>query len=315
MNRIACVIAAAAWFLLASAHAAATDSPDDVLVENSHTKLTRGDYEADLLRLPADMRNALAADPKRLTVLLNNMLVAKTLAAEARAEGADRDPQIKRLIALETDRALSQVQIQRIEDAAGAEFEAKSSEFLLKARERYRGDEAKYRLPEQVKVAQMFFDPKKDGPEAALARAKDARKKLLAGADFNELAKELSDDPLAKNTGGESGWLRRDRLDPDFTAAAFAMNKPGEISEPVHTRFGYLLIRYEDRRPPRQVEFDEVKDSIMADLRKDFVKERREAKLAAIRNDPNMKIDQKAVDALVYQPDPSLFKPTPPATN
>jgi cobalamin biosynthesis protein CbiG len=52
---------------------------------------------------------------------------------------------------------------------------------------------------------------------------------------------------------------------------------------------------------------DEVKDQIMAELRARYVGEQREARLAAIRSDPNMKIDQKAVDALVYRVDPRVF--------
>ncbi len=66
------------------------------------------------------------------------------------------------------------------------------------------------------------------------------------------------------------GWFAPGRLDPDFTKAAFAMKTPGEISEPLRTRFGYHLIRYEDRRAPRQQTFDEVKDQIMAQLRDDL---------------------------------------------
>lgn len=311
MNRNVFVIAAACA-LLSSAIAASTGSPDDVLVENAQTKLTRGDYEAALLRVPEEMRNALANDPKRLTVLLNNMLIAKTLAAEARQAGVDREPEIVRLMALEGDRVLSQVQLQRVEEAARAEFDAKSAQFLEKARERYLINKDKYVTPEMVMASHILFDPKKDSPEAALARAKDAREKLLAGADFNKLAKEISDEPRAKDSGGELGWFAPGRLDPDFTKAAFEMKTPGAISEPVHTRFGYHLIRYEERKPAQQQTFDEVKDQIMAELKTEFVNDRRESKLTSIRSDKNMKIDQKAVDGLVYHVDPNLFKPAPP---
>src|SRR5262249_5982170 len=118
--------AAAAWLCIGYSTAIAEGSPDDVLVENSLTRLTRGDYESELLLVPPDMRAAFASDPKRLTVLLNGMLVAKTLAAEARAAGVDREPEVARFLALETDRALAQVQIRRIEEAAGVDFDAKT---------------------------------------------------------------------------------------------------------------------------------------------------------------------------------------------
>jgi peptidyl-prolyl cis-trans isomerase C len=309
MNRTGFVLAAAAVLLLTCPCAVlAEGSPDDVLVENSVAKLTRGDYEADLQRVPPDMRNAFASDPKRLTLMLNNMLIAKTLAAEARQAGTDRDPLVGRRVALESDRVLAQAQIQRIEEAAGAEFDARQADFLLKAREAYALDKDKYRLPEQVQAAHILFDTRKNEPDAALARAKETRDKLLAGADFVTLAKQLSDDATTKNNGGEMGWFGPGQTDPALIKAAFELKNVGDISEPVRSSYGYHLIRFEGRRPGRQLSFDEVKDQIMAGLRTRYVTEQREAKLASIRNDPKVKVDQGAVDALVYQIDPQLFK-------
>jgi peptidyl-prolyl cis-trans isomerase C len=309
MNRTGFVLAAAAALLLTCPCAVlAEGSPDDVLVENSVAKLTRGDYEADLQRVPPDMRNAFASDPKRLTLMLNNMLIAKTLAAEARQAGTDRDPLVGRRVALESDRVLAQAQIQRIEEAAGAEFDARQADFLLKAREAYALDKDKYRVPEQVRAAHILFDTRKNEPDAALARAKETRDKLLAGADFVTLAKQLSDDATTKNNGGEMGWFGPGQTDPALIKAAFELKNVGDISEPVRSTYGYHLIRFEGRRPGRQLSFDEVKDQIMAGLRTGYVTEQREAKLASIRNDPKTKVDQGAVDALVYQIDPQLFK-------
>ena len=300
--------AAAASLCIGFSTAMAEGSPDDVLVENSRAKLTRGDYEADLLRVPPDMRAAFASDPKRLTILLNGMLVAKTLAAEARAAGVDREPEVARMLALESDRALAQVQIRRIEEAAGAEFDANTETMLVKAREDYAVQKDRYRGSEEVQASHILFSTEANAPEAALARANETRAKLLAGADFATLAKEISEDPSAKTNLGELGWFGPGKMDPAFTKAAFELKNVGDISEPVRSSYGYHLIRFEGRRPGRQLSFDEVKDQIMAGLRTGFVTEQREAKLASIRNDPKTKVDQAAVDALVYQIDPQLFK-------
>ena len=80
MIRTRSSLAAAAAILLACAGAVrGTGSPDDVLVETSTVKLTRGDYEADLQRVPPDMRNAFASDPSRLTKMLNSTTVPRTV--------------------------------------------------------------------------------------------------------------------------------------------------------------------------------------------------------------------------------------------
>lgn len=303
------LLAASAALLLACPFAArAAGSPDDVLVENSMTKLTRGDYEADLQRVPPDMRDAFASDPKRLTALLNNLLIAKTLAAQAREAGVDRDPQVARIVALETDRLLAHEQIRRIEEAAGAQFDATQASFQLKAREAYAVGKDKYRTRDEVKASHILFSTHESTPEAALARANAARARLAAGADFAALAKELSDDPSAKDNSGELGWFGAERMDPEFAKAAFGLKKEGDLSEPVLSSFGYHLIRLEGRHPGRQLSFDEVKDKIMADLRARYVSDQRDAKLGSISHDPKMKIDQPAVDALVFRVDPKLFE-------
>jgi peptidyl-prolyl cis-trans isomerase C len=303
-----CLAASAAILLVCAGAVCGADAPDDVLVETSTVKLTRGDYEADLQRVPADMRNAFASDPSRLTKMLNNILVDKTLAAQARQAGVDRDPQVARIIALETDRILANMQLQRLDAAAGAEFDAKQADFLLKAREMYTVGKDKYRAPEEVKASHILFETRTSTPETALARANEARAKLLAGADFATLAKEISDDPSARVNDGELGWFGEAKLDPAFTKAAFALQNVGEISQPVRSSFGYHLIRFEGRRPPRQLTFDEVKDTIMAQLRAQYISDQQQAKIASIRSDPTMKVDQAAVDGLVYQVDPDRFK-------
>ncbi len=310
MNRVFFAFGIAALCFAGGALAdSAQDRANDVLAENAFAKLTRADYDAELSRLGPEMRPSFATDPKRITALLNNLLIAKTLAAQARNEGVDRDPRVQQRIALETDKILAQVEVQRIDEAAGADFDRQASAFVTKARESYVVNASRYRVPEQISASHILFDTKQRSPEAALALARDARAKLLAGADFAALAKELSDDPSAKHNGGALGWFDANRMDPAFTKGAFDLKSAGDLSEPVLSSFGYHLIRLDGRRPAHQQAFDEVKDAIMADLRKSYVNDQRETRLNAIRNDPKMKVNQQAVDALVTPFDPQRFKP------
>ena len=92
---------------VAPAPANAQQDSDEVLAENAQTRLTRADYDADIQRLPAEMRDEFANDKKRLATYLTNLLVVKTLAADARKAGLENDPVLQRRIALEVDRALA----------------------------------------------------------------------------------------------------------------------------------------------------------------------------------------------------------------
>lgn len=82
---------------------------------------------------------------------------------------------------------------------------------------------------------------------AARQKILDIRAKILAGADFAEMAKIHSEGPSRAN-GGDLGYFGGAQMAPAFETAAFSL-KPGEVSGPVFTQFGYHLIKVYDRKP------------------------------------------------------------------
>ncbi|HEY3058331.1 MAG TPA: peptidylprolyl isomerase [Chloroflexota bacterium] len=80
--------------------------------------------------------------------------------------------------------------------------------------------------------------------------AKDVVMQLQAGADFAELAQNLSSDPGSKTKGGDLGWFSRGVMDPPFEAAAFAL-QPGQRSDVVKGANGYHVIEVLERDPNR----------------------------------------------------------------
>lgn len=77
--------------------------------------------------------------------------------------------------------------------------------------------------------------------------AKSIRDSLLKGGNFADFAKNYSDDPYTKDSGGELGWFDKGKLYPEFERAAFALQKD-EISLPVETPFGFHLIQTIDKK-------------------------------------------------------------------
>jgi peptidyl-prolyl cis-trans isomerase SurA len=67
------------------------------------------------------------------------------------------------------------------------------------------------------------------------------------GEDFETLAREYSEEPGAKNSGGNIGFFKRGELASEYEAASLRM-KPGDISQPVETMFGFHLIQFIERR-------------------------------------------------------------------
>jgi len=304
---------AAAFSAVVFAWSAHADAPADVLVRAPEAVVTRADWDAEITRVPPDQRVAFTTNPQRVQTALTSLVVNRTLAERARAQGIDKDPVVQQRMVLEADRALAALMVEKIEKDAGAEFDRATERNLARARELYLVNRAKYANSEEVDVSHILFDSSKRGKDAALAAANEARAKLAAGEDFAALALALSDDPSAARNKGRLDWNPRGRFDPAFEAAAFALRNPGDLSEPVSTRFGYHVIRLEGRKPARQQAFDEVRDQILADMRKKHVSDARESTISAIRGDRRMQVNQEAVDALVFKVDiPSMPVTAPP---
>ncbi|MEA2062737.1 MAG: peptidylprolyl isomerase, partial [Gemmatimonadota bacterium] len=76
----------------------------------------------------------------------------------------------------------------------------------------------------------------------AIQICRELRKRLEQGESFFELAREYSEDPGSAQNGGDIGWTKRNSLDRGYEKVAF-LQEPGQISQPVETRFGWHLIR------------------------------------------------------------------------
>lgn len=84
----------------------------------------------------------------------------------------------------------------------------------------------------------------------AYKKIMDIKKRLDKKEDFSTVAKELSEDPSAKDNGGDLGYFSALQMVYPFETASY--NTPvGSISNPVRTKFGYHLIKVEDNRPSR----------------------------------------------------------------
>ncbi|MDO4693902.1 MAG: peptidylprolyl isomerase [Eikenella sp.] len=108
-----------------------------------------------------------------------------------------------------------------------------------------------------------------DGERAqrlALQVAQEAR----SGVDFAQLARQYSQDTSAQQ-GGDLGWMASGETVPEFERAMSAL-KPGEISRPVRSQFGWHIIRLNEVRTP-----DSREDRIRAGVREALVQEKSQA--------------------------------------
>lgn len=132
-------------------------------------------------------------------------------------------------------------------------------------KEFYDQNKDKLAQPERVQASHILIripegasdDVIKQKEQAAQAAAERARK----GEDFATLAKELSEEPIAKMSGGDLGYFPKEQMVPEFSEAAFSQ-KVGEIGNPVKTQFGWHVIKVTDKKPAGTPELAEIKEEL-----------------------------------------------------
>ena len=155
-----------------------------------------------------------------------------------------------RYVLISADRLLSQIQI---------------SEQELK--QYYSGHLADYRVPERVRVEHILFKTTEKTPAevATLEKtAQDVLGQVKAGKNFEDLAKEYSEDSSASQ-GGMIGWITRGQTVKEFEDTAFSL-KPGAISGLIKTQYGIHIVKVLDTQTAHLQTFDEVKADILQTL-------------------------------------------------
>ena len=122
----------------------------------------------------------------------------------------------------------------------------------------------------QVKASHILV---KDKAEADAIYAQ-----VTSGGDFAAIAPAKSTDKGSAEKGGDLGWFEQKRMVKEFADAAFAAEK-GTIVAPVQTRFGYHIIRVEDKRDavPLEDAAEQIKSQMKSEIAEKYVEELKKA--------------------------------------
>jgi len=99
-------------------------------------------------------------------------------------------------------------------------------------------------LPAAVGLSHIIIVPRVDAEreQEAIRRIEHAHERITAGEPFETVAKDVSDDPLTRNNGGLIGTVMLDDLRKEIADIARQL-KPGEVSKPVRTRYGFEIVK------------------------------------------------------------------------
>lgn len=179
-----------------------------------------------------------ARDSYVLDFLIDEQLVVQKAQADKLAE----TPDFAKKLAYLRDKALMETLLGNVAKEAATEAAIKATY----------DEAAKAQKPETEYRAHHILVPTEEEAKKALARVK-------GGEDFAKVAGEVSKDPGSK--GGDLGWFTKDRMVPEFGEAASKL-KPGELSEPVKTQFGWHIIRLDETRPKTFPPLDQIREQV-----------------------------------------------------
>jgi len=264
---------------------------DPVVLTIGSEKITKSMFEEIISSLPAQQQAQLQT-PQARKSLAEQVAELKVMAQEARARKLDQSAAVKAKMALQSDQILANAVYQEL--VAGDPDEAALRAYYAEHKQEW----------DQVKARHILIRmqgsrvPLRDGhkeltEEEALAKTKEVRAKIVAGAKFEDVAKTESYHTGSGENGGDLGTFGAGQMVPEFDDVVFKA-PIGQVTEPIKTAFGYHLILVEERKSKP---FEDARGEIAQKIRPE--------------------IGQKAIEALkkktpvVY--DDAYFGALPPA--
>jgi parvulin-like peptidyl-prolyl isomerase len=238
-----------------------------VVLTIGNLQMTRAQFEVLLSALASNGRPATSPAAKRQVA--EQYAELETMAQEARQRKLDESAEVKQMMAIQGDSFLANALAKKISD---------DTHFTeLDLRSYYDSHKNEFEEAQGGHILIRFKGssvPLKPGQkdltdEEALAKAKDIRAKILAGADFATLAKAESDDTGSGAKGGDLGTFKHGQMVAAFDQAAFSL-PVGQVSEPVKSQFGYHIIKITSRNSRS---FDDAKAQIEKELKPKLAKE------------------------------------------
>jgi peptidyl-prolyl cis-trans isomerase C len=241
-----------------------TKPEDRVVITVDNDKMTAGEVEQFIASLPPQYRTFYSGPAKPL--LPQYLVKMKIMVAMAEKENLADQPEIKEAVKIARDSILA--------NAAQRRMEQNMTVTDQELQDLYQKRKGEF---EEVHIRHILLRthsttvvtgaaPNRPAlpDEEARKKLEDIREKILAGADFGQLAQQYSDDLETAGSGGDMGYVDRQKVPSAIADVAYAL-PPGHVSDVIKTPYGLELIKVEDRRVRP---FAEVKPGLEAQLRK-----------------------------------------------
>lgn len=272
-------LAAVAPLMVSPRAMAQIDGDPDLVAKRGEGVITLDTFNAAAHRIDEDKRFPTLRNRERMETLLDQLLTASQLAADAEAAGLHEDPVVQARMALAAQEELAKAWIQNYIE------QAKPADYTAMAREEWQLNRDRYVTAHMVDVSHILIGTDERSDEEALAQAENLHQQLEQDPGrFDELVMAWSDDPSKAGNKGRFTDIKKGQMVPEFEEIAFSLEL-GEISGPVKTAYGYHLVRKDGDTPSRQRKFREVRVGLEQQMKKRHLERVQEEYLRTLFNE------------------------------
>ncbi len=132
-------------------------------------------------------------------------------------------------------------------------------------------------------------------------------KQLLEANSFGELAKRFSDHKESASKGGELNWFGAGEIISDFSEAAFSLKDTGTYTKPLHTIYGWHIIKLLEKKVPGS--FEESRSYLESKMNQSYLNSiSKKSFVEKLKKDYKFKIEQEAYDWFVLNTDTLIIQ-------
>ena len=230
-------------------NAPASKNPEKVLARVEGKEIMEKDVDRLLESAGPQVAMMYDNEPGR-KMILQEIISGALFELSARKQGLDETSEFKSAIVDFSTQYLARAAIeQAIKDITVSDEDCKKF---------YDENPDQFTSPEQIRAMHILLADDVTSADKVLLIQEELKK----GVSFDVLAKAHSIDPSAQQNGGDLSFFSKGQMVPEFEEAAFALNEPGDISEPTKSDFGWHIIKLEEKKPSSVVPYDDVKPQI-----------------------------------------------------
>jgi peptidyl-prolyl cis-trans isomerase C len=221
---------------------------------------------------------------------LDELIDREVLLQEAKKRGIDRDRTLLERLERFKERSILDVLMRE-------EVDSRVTVSPEEIRAYYEAHPGNFTAPEEFRASHILVKTE--------AEAVDVKKRLAGGEDFASLARKVSVDVTTRSKGGALGILKRGQTVPEFEKVLMTL-KPGEVSEPVATQFGYHLIKLVERTPGPVLSYEDAKDQVKDQVLIEKKQKRFKELVATLRANAKLRVlDAPIPDSTPRAPSPA----------